>query len=370
MVFSFTKKEPQAPPPDPMVLLAEAQEFLKTEDFEGALAKFDELCALPVQSPLPLLSRATCRLQLKKYDGVVEDCEKVLKFLNTDIEGHSEEGCTTVHSLALMRMAKAFKELGKTDEAKSAVMRKNVIEHKLGRDKNEDENDEDDEERSKRMQKEKDAAEEWKEKGNAEFKEQNWNKALEYYRNGLGYDLYNPKLHSNACLTLVKLKRFTQALKYAEQCILLEPNWVKGYYLKGLILSSESKIEQARAALQKALSIEPDNTQVKALLDEVEARVDYVESRLRRRKAADKQSSGANHAGDKDSDSANEKEAGDNVPVEDVDSDEDYCNDDGCRTPKKIKFKITRKQIIDSAVEIGAAVLGIAAVWWFVSDSD
>ncbi|KAJ2601280.1 hypothetical protein GGF40_001586 [Coemansia sp. RSA 1286] len=367
MVFPFTKKEPQAPPPDPMVLLAEAQEFLKTENFEGALEKFDELCALPVQSPLPLLSRATCRLQLKKYEGVVEDSEKVLKFLNTDIEGHNEEGCTTVHSLALMRMAKAYKELGKVDEAKNAVMRKNVIEHKLGRDKNDNE-DEDQEERTKRVQEEKDMAEEWKEKGNAEFKEQNWNKALEFYRNGLGYDLYNPKLHSNACLTLIKLKRYTQALKHAEQCILLEPTWVKGYYLKGLILSSESKIEQAKEVLQKALSIEPDNKQIKDLLEEVEARVDYVESRLRRRKAADKQQPANPSDGKDSSDSANEKER--EVLVEDVDSDEDYCNEDGCRTPKKIKLRVTRKQIFDTVVEVGAAALGIAVVWWLVSDSD
>ncbi|KAJ1850519.1 hypothetical protein LPJ73_003414 [Coemansia sp. RSA 2703] len=359
MVLSFFNREPQAPPPDPMLLLAEAQEFLKTDDFTSALEKFDELCALPVQSPLPLLSRATCRLQLKQYPGVIEDCQKVLQFLNSDIEGHGDEGCTTVHSLALMRMAKAHKELGQLDEAKSAMMRKNAIEHKLGRDKT-DSGDEDD------RKKEQQTAEEWKEKGNAEFREKNWAKALEYYRNGLGYDLYNAKLHSNTCMTLIELKKWTQALKHAEQCIALEPQWVKGYYLKGLILSNESKIEQALVALKKAIEIEPNNTRIKALLKEVEGRVEYVESRLQRRKngGTKPQTKEATAGGGTVDEKADAKE---NEPVEDVDSDEDYCNEDGCRTPKKIKLKVTRKQIMDTALEVGVAVVGVVVVCWFIN---
>ncbi|KAJ2540029.1 hypothetical protein EV175_006279 [Coemansia sp. RSA 1933] len=364
MVFSFLNREPQAPPPNPTVLLAEAQEFLKEEDFEGALSKFDELCAFPVQSPLPLLSRATCRLHLKKYDGVVEDCEKVLKFLNSDVDGHAEEGCTTVHSLALMRMAKAYKELGRLDESKSALMRKNALEHKLGRDKidsTEDDGTAEDPEEAAR--KERQTAEEWKEKGNVEYKKENWAAALDHYKNGLVYDMYNAKIHGNACMALIKLKRWTQALKHAEQCIALEPNWVKGYYMKGLILSTESKIDQARDVLRQAAKMEPQNTQIKSLLDEVEQRMDYVESRLRRRKTKD--SSGKRTAGD--SGAENSKADGKEAIVEDVDSDEEYCNDGSCSTPKKVKLQITRKDVTGTLIELGAAAIGVAIVWLITS---
>ncbi|KAI7835140.1 hypothetical protein BX661DRAFT_222025 [Kickxella alabastrina] len=366
-MFSFMNREPKAPPPDPMMLLAEAQEFLKEDDFESALEKFDELCSLPVQSPLPLLSRATCRLQLKKYEKTLEDCEKVLKFLNADVQGHVEEGCTTVHSLALMRMAKAYKELGQMEEAKSALMRRNAIEHKLGRDKVDDEEEEED--RESRMATEREAAEEWKEKGNVEFKKENWIQALDCYKNGLGYDMYSAKLHSNTCMALIKLKRWSQAVKHADQCIALEPQWVKGYYMKGLILSSESKIDQAKAVLRQAISVEPNNTQVKALLEEVEARVNYVESRIRRRKVADKDSQDSQKQSQEDNgveatDSGNEK---DKEPVEDVDSDEDHCDENGCRTPRRIRLKVTRKDVLDTAVELGAAAVGVALVWWFIS---
>ncbi|KAJ2890845.1 hypothetical protein IWW38_003908, partial [Coemansia aciculifera] len=288
-MFSFMKKEPELPPIDPTLVLAEAQECLKDNDFDSALEKFDLLCSLTVQSPLPLLSRATCRLQLKKYEGVLEDCSKVLMFLNSDIEGHEEESCTTVHSLALLRMAKAHKELGNLDDAKSALMRKNAIEHKLGRDRVEDGDGDVEGGGEDLAEKERKTAEEWKEKGNVEYKKENWSLALEYYKNGLGYDMYNAKLHSNTCMTLVKLKRWTQALKHADQCIALEPTWVKGYYMKGLVLSSESKIEQALVVLRQAAKMEPANAQIKALLDEVESRVEYVETRLRRRKAANKE---------------------------------------------------------------------------------
>ncbi|KAJ2385371.1 hypothetical protein H4S02_004358 [Coemansia sp. RSA 2611] len=344
-------KEPQAAPLDPAYILAEAQECLKEKDLEGALAKFDELCALPVQSPLPLLSRATCRLQLGKYEGVLEDCEKVLQFLNTDLGGHEEEQCTTVHSLALLRMAKAHKELGQMDEAKSALMRRNAVEHKLGRDGSGQDGD--------GGQGDQALAEEWKEKGNAEYKQGNWAEALAHYRNGLGYDMYNAKLHSNACMALINLKRWSQALKHAEQCIVLEPEWVKGYYMKGRILSSESKLEQARDVLRKADAMEPGNAKIAELLAEVEARVDYVESRLRRRKPRADEPAKAEDAGD----------SGTEQPVEDVDSDEDYCEDGTCR-PKKIKLSITRKDIFNTAVDVGAALVGVALVWWFVRRDD
>ncbi|KAJ1742900.1 hypothetical protein LPJ78_002167 [Coemansia sp. RSA 989] len=341
----FSKKEPQAPPPDPAYILAEAQEYLKEKDFKGALEKFDELCALPVQSPLPLLSRATCRLQLSQYEGVLEDCNKVLKFLNSDLTGHEEEGCTTVHSLALLRMAKAYKELGRLDEAKSALMRRNVVEHKLGRTTNDEGEDENVEEKQK-------AAEEWKEKGNKEFKNENWSAALDCYRNGLSYDMYSVKLHSNACMALINLKRWAQALKHAEQCIALEPNWVKGYYMKGRILSNESKLEQAQQVLQKAAQMEPRNKQIKGLLEEVNSRVEYVESRLRRRKPKEQQEKTA-------------EDSGTEQAVEDVDSDEDYCQDGTC-SPKTVKVRVTRKDIMNIIVDLCAAMVGVAMVWWFV----
>ncbi|KAJ1961319.1 hypothetical protein GGI12_003312 [Dipsacomyces acuminosporus] len=365
MVFSFLKQEPQAPLPDPTVLLSEAQECIEKEDFEGALGKFDQLCSLPVQSPLPLLSRATCRLQLKQYEGVVEDCEKVLTFLNSDIDSHQGESCTTVHSLALMRMAKAYKELGQVDNAKSALMRKNAIEHKLGRDRMDTDDNEENEDGELLATKDRQAAEEWKEKGNAEFKQENWSTALEYYRNGLGYDMYNPKLHSNACMALIKLKRWSQALRHADQCIALEPKWVKGYYMKGLVLSNESRIEQALAVLRHAVTLEPSSQQVKSLLDEVESRVNYVETRLRRRKNA-KPSDDDKKQKAEDSGVENSEQQ----PVEDVDSDEDYCNDDSCRTPKKIQLKLSRKDITDTLIELAVSIVGVVIVWWLVTKND
>ncbi|KAJ2681808.1 hypothetical protein H4R19_007258, partial [Coemansia spiralis] len=289
---------------------------------------------------------------LKRYERVAEDCTKVLAFLNSDLVGHEGEGCTTVHSLALLRMAKAYKELGRLDDAKSALMRRNAIEHKLGRDKA-DADDDDDAGQSAA------AAEEWREKGNVEFKKENWVLALECYRNGLGHDVYNTKLHGNSCMALIKLKRWSQAMKHAEQCIALEPSWVKGYYMKGRILSGENKIEKAKEVLRQAHAMEPGNAQIKELLDEVEARVNYVETRLRRRKPKPAAAAAAAAAEDSGTEQAQ--------PVEDVDSDEDHCADGSCRTPKTFRLRITRKDVLGSLADIGAAAAGVLVVWWLVA---
>ncbi|KAJ2766408.1 hypothetical protein IWQ57_004374, partial [Coemansia nantahalensis] len=199
-------------------------------------------------------------------------------------------------------------------------------------------------------------AEEWRKKGNAEFKKENWAQALECYRNGLGYDVYSAKLHSNSCMALIRLKRWAQAMKHAEQCIALEPAWVKGYYMKGRILSCENKIEKAKDVLRRAHAMEPANAQIKELLDEVEARVEYVETRLRRRKPTPAAAPAAEDSG-----------AEQEQPVEDVDSDEDHCADGACRTPKTVRLRITRKDVVGALAETAAAAVGVLAVWWLVA---
>ncbi|KAJ2346131.1 hypothetical protein IWW50_006495, partial [Coemansia erecta] len=67
---------------------------------------------------------------------------------------------------------------------------------------------------------------------------------------------------------------------------------------------------------------------------------------------------------------AEAEDSGTEQPVEDVDSDEEYCEDGKCRSPKTIKLKVTRKDVVNVAVDVCAALVGVALVWWFVRQDE
>ncbi|KAJ1674283.1 hypothetical protein EV182_003598, partial [Spiromyces aspiralis] len=208
------------------------------------------------------------------YRDAIADCEKVLTFINTDIDERIAEGCTTAHSAALLRMAKAYKELGDMDACRSAMTRRNAIENRLGRDRldasSESINDRKSAEESARV--EQRMADEWRERGNAAYKDGEFSKALQFYKQGLSFSIYDTKLHGNACMCLIKLRKWEQALKHANQCILLEPDWVKGYYLKAQILAEQSKLDAAESTLLTALEKDKDSIPVNMLLQQVRER--------------------------------------------------------------------------------------------------
>eukprot|EP01084_Bolivina_argentea_P049487 91004_1 len=68
-----------------------------------------------------------------------------------------------------------------------------------------------------------------KEKGNNEFVNLNFKKAIHFYTKGIELEPNNHTLYSNRSVAYLKLNKYELALKDANKCIELQPDWHKGY---------------------------------------------------------------------------------------------------------------------------------------------
>ena len=110
---------------------------------------------------------------------------------------------------------------------------------------------------------------ELKEKGNFEYQNQNYDKALEYYSEALKIDPENPIIWSNKSATLLKLNKADQAIVAAAEATKRKPTWSKAWNRLISALMFKEDYDTARKTIKRALSIDPQNLMAKQMLNEI-----------------------------------------------------------------------------------------------------
>lgn len=96
--------------------------------------------------------------------------------------------------------------------------------------------------------------------GNKEFKNGNYNKALEYYTNSLQEDASGLHIiYSNMASTFMKLNDNKSALNYIIKSIKANSNWNKSWIKLGEILTKNEKYEKAIDAYTRAMELNENN---------------------------------------------------------------------------------------------------------------
>lgn len=129
-------------------------------------------------------------------------------------------------------------------------------------------------ERAERRQAGEKKANELKEKGNEEFRQGNYEKALELYSEGLTHLKDHLALWTNKAQTNIKLGRFEEALVDCDWAIRVFSNSMKAYVLMGKAYLGLRNYEKAREAYKKALECDPTKQN---LIKDYFADVDRVE---------------------------------------------------------------------------------------------
>ncbi|XP_005093097.1 stress-induced-phosphoprotein 1 [Aplysia californica] len=100
-----------------------------------------------------------------------------------------------------------------------------------------------------------------KEKGNAAFKEGKYPAAIGSYTEAIKRNPEDAKLFSNRAACYTKLMEFQLALKDSDECIRLDPKFIKGFLRKGSVLLAMREPTKATVVYQKALEIDSNNAE-------------------------------------------------------------------------------------------------------------
>jgi tetratricopeptide (TPR) repeat protein len=98
-----------------------------------------------------------------------------------------------------------------------------------------------------------------KTKGNDFFSKGQYPQAIQHYNEAIKRNPDDSRIYSNRAACYQKLAEFSLALKDCDECIKLDPAFVKGYIRKGMALLAMKENSKATAAFQKALEIDPNS---------------------------------------------------------------------------------------------------------------
>jgi tetratricopeptide (TPR) repeat protein len=103
-----------------------------------------------------------------------------------------------------------------------------------------------------------------KSRGNQCFKQQDWQAAVAAFTEGLEFDDCNEVLYSNRSAGYSKLEQYEEAVRDAEKCIELKPEWAKGYGRRADALFSLQRYEEARESYLRGLQFDALNAKYKS----------------------------------------------------------------------------------------------------------
>jgi len=201
--------------------------------------------------------------EMGEMDKCIETCKEVIEI------GRQKRADFTIIAKAYARMGNAYTKQEKYDEAIS-FFNKSLTEHHTP----------DIQEKLKKIEKLKKERDEKlyidpqksleeKEKGNEFFKQQNYPEAIKTYSEAIRRNPQDHVLFSNRAACYTKLGEWQLGLKDCEECIRLNPTFVKAYIRKAVLETAMKQYHKAVDTYNEALKIEPDNSEVKDGIDRV-----------------------------------------------------------------------------------------------------
>lgn len=227
--------------------------YFKNKNFKEALDLYTKASELYPKEVTYFLNKASCHHELKEFDKVVEECQKVLD--NTlDFQKKSK---------AFGRMGYAYQEKGDLNQA-IKCFESSLLEFKDNRIKialREAES------RKKKKEAEEyinpEISEEANNKGNELYKKQDYVNALKEYTEAVKRNPKLAKYYSNRAAAYIKLMSLAEALNDCEKAIELDNNFLRAHQRLCNVQMMMKRYHKAMGSYEKALKLFPNDTELK-----------------------------------------------------------------------------------------------------------
>ncbi|XP_033336891.2 stress-induced phosphoprotein 1 [Megalopta genalis] len=252
------KKDEDNLPPEKREALNEKQlgnNAYKKKNFEEALKHYNRAIELEPTEIIYQLNVAAVYFEQKEYEKCISQCEKAI-----DI-GRENRADFKLIAKAFTRIGHAYKKVENWKQAK-VYYEKSMSEHRTPEIKtllSDIDKIIKEEERKAYIDPVK--AEEEKELGNQRYKDGDYPTAIKHYTEAIKRNPDDPKYYSNRAACYTKLAAFDLGLKDCEKCIEFDPKFIKGWIRKGKILQGMQQQRKALTAYQKALELDPSNSE-------------------------------------------------------------------------------------------------------------
>jgi len=227
----------------------------KKKDFKAATEHYDKAIALDPTEISFLTNKAAVFFETKDYDKCIETCQKAI-----DV-GRENRADFKLIAKALSRIGNAYK--AKKDYSNSKIFyEKALSEHRTPETKEALSKVEailKEEARKQYIDPKK--SEEEKAKGNECFKKGDYPGAIKHYTEAINRNPDDAKIYSNRAASYTKLTEFNLGLKDCDECIRLDPKFIKGYIRKGKILQGMRQFSKAQDAYQHAVDLDSNNSE-------------------------------------------------------------------------------------------------------------
>ncbi|XP_033358639.1 stress-induced-phosphoprotein 1 [Bombus vosnesenskii] len=227
----------------------------KQKKFEPALQHYNKAVELDPTEIIYLLNIAAVYFEQKEYDKCIAQCEKAIEV------GRENRADFKLIAKAFTRIGHAYKKMENWKQAK-VYYEKSMSEHRTPEIKtllSDIDKIIKEEERKAYIDPVK--AEEEKEFGNEKYKEGDYPTAIKHYSEAIKRNPDDPKYYSNRAACYTKLAAFDLGLKDCEKCVEIDPKFIKGWIRKGKILQGMQQQGKALTAYQKALELDPSNSE-------------------------------------------------------------------------------------------------------------
>jgi len=228
----------------------------KKKDFETALTFYRKAFELDSSNMVYLLNVGAVLIEMKQYEECVKECTRAVEV------GQDNRADYKHIAKAFARIAKAYYLQG--DHAQSIRFYDRALANDRSqvflKEKKKVEKELKEAERKAYIDPAK--AAEAKERGNALFKAGDFPGAIKEYTEAIKRNPSDAKLYSNRAACYTKLVEPNFALKDAEECIKLDPTFIKGYVRKGASLLALREKKKAEAAYAKAAEIDANHPEV------------------------------------------------------------------------------------------------------------
>ncbi|KAL0121072.1 hypothetical protein PUN28_008653 [Cardiocondyla obscurior] len=252
------KKEEDNLPPEKRKALEEktlGNEAYKKRSFEEALEHYNKAVELDSTEIVYLLNIAAVYFEQKEYHKCIAQCEKAIEI------GRENRADFKLIAKAFTRIGHAYKKMENWKQAK-VYYEKSMSEHRTPEIKTLlSDIDKIIKEEERKAYVDPVKAEEEKELGNQKYKDGDYPAAIKHYSEAILRNPDDPKYYSNRALCYTKLAAFDLGLKDCEKVVELDPKFIKGWIRKGKILQAMKQQGKALTAYQKALELDPQNSE-------------------------------------------------------------------------------------------------------------